>query len=231
MIPALTTSPLVTLTAPMVIYLWRHGQTDTDANNQFGGWTYEDMNATGLADVEHVAKTVVSQLKFGLVFTDDLTRTNHTAKIALLYSQSAKHIIVSTGFRAWGCGNLSERLKTVENLALKKHYVDHPNEVPPGDSAESIAHSEHRLLSAVAYAISMTPPGEASLIALHSSGIKVVSKTYGTKIKVNPSGLVKMTITGDGQPVKLEILNPGRPEVVAPDDDRTKKLRVLRYMA
>lgn len=211
---------------PTVVYFMRHGQTDSDKNNLFGGQTLEEMNTEGIADLRAGIADVISKLDFGPVFSDGLPRTHQAAEMVLPYSKSASEVTVSALATAWGCGNLSGQPKTPENVARKRFYVKNPTVVPPStpDSVgESIQHSEHRWLSFLAYVISLTPPGSASLCTCHSSGIKVISKTYGPRIKVNPGGLVKMEIGATG--ITFEILRNGLPETIIPDTEDERKRR------
>lgn len=211
---------------PTVIYFMRHGQTDSDKNNLFGGQTLEEMNAEGVADLRAGIADVISKLDFGPVFSDGLPRTHQAAEMVLPYSKSASEVTVSALATAWGCGDLSGQPKTPENVARKRFYVKNPTVVPPSTPesvGESIQHSEHRWLSFLAYVISLTPPGSASLCTCHSSGIKVISKTYGPRIKVNPGGLVKMEVGVTG--ITFEILRNGLPETIIPDTEDERKRR------
>jgi broad specificity phosphatase PhoE len=185
------------------------------------------MNAQGVADVKQLIDEIISKLEFNLVFSDNLTRTHHSALLVAPYSKS-KEVITNDNATAWGCGELSGQVKTPETIAIKKFFVDNPHLIPPGENAETINHSMHRWLGFLAWVISLTPPGEASFIACHSSSIKTVSRRYGAKIKVNPAGLVKMTITASG--VTFEVLSNGRPEHVEPDPEEHDE-RIRRFKA
>jgi broad specificity phosphatase PhoE len=191
-----------------VIYFFRHGQTPSDRENRFCGWNNEDLTPKGVADVHSAVDTTLSKIKFGRIFSDDLTRTMHTAKLVHHLSQTKDDIIVNNGARTWGIGSkLSGKPKNDENLKEKQYYIENPDELPKGEDAETLNESRRRWLSFLAYVIANTPHDMPSLVCCHSNGFKVTSDTYGKKVKVHPSGVAKMTISKDG--VTFDVLREG----------------------
>ena len=214
---------------PITIILFRHGQTKSDANNEFCGWTDEDMDDEGLAAVEEAADEVLSHLTFTRVFSDDLQRTYHTAEVALKYATDATEVIVNQGARTWDVGDLAGKPKTPENLAEKQYYVDHPKRIPPG-SIECLAESKQRWIQFLFYVAAATPPGETSLVACHSSNFKTTAQAIHRKAKVWPSGLVRLTFTSQG--VYATVLRQGSVEQqYIIDRERAKTLsREIRHV-
>lgn len=212
--------PDLAVPAGTVVYLFRHGQTISDAENKFCGWTDEDLTPQGDADAKDAVDQVISKLTFGKVFSDAMVRTIHIARMALPYCKVDKEITVNNGANTWGIGDaLSGQPKTADNLAKKQFYVEHPDVLPEGENAETINESKARWRSFLAYVISVTPVGMPSLICCHSNGVKVTGKTYGTKIKVNTTGVVRMTIYPDR--IEFTILRNGTPDMVEPDTERS----------
>jgi broad specificity phosphatase PhoE len=213
---------------PITILLFRHGQTVSDANNEFCGWTDEDMDDEGFAAVKEAAEEVLSGLTFTKVFSDDLQRTFHTAEVALQYATDVTAVIVNQGARTWDVGDLAGKKKTPENLAEKQYYVDHPKKVPPG-SQESLKESKQRWIQFLLYVASTMVPGETSLIACHSSNFKTTGQEFGAKMKVWPSGVVQIKISSKG--IDAKILRKGSVEQMYIDDrERAKTLsREIRY--
>lgn len=213
---------------PITILLFRHGQTPSDAANKFCGWTDEEMDAEGLAAVQEAAEEVLSHLTFTRVFSDDLQRTYHTAEIALQYATGATEVIVNQGARTWDVGDLAGQEKSPETLAEKQWYVDHPKKVPPG-SVESLSESKYRWMQFIMYVAAITPPGECSLVACHSSNFKTTSQMIHQKAKVFPSGIVRLTITEQG--ITATILRKGEAEQAMVDEKtRMKELaREIRF--
>lgn len=203
--------------ANVIVYLLRHGETDSDTNNEFCGWTDEDMNALGMAAISQAMDEVVSKLTFGAVYSDDLQRTIHAAEEAVKYSQTTKDVIENPMARTWGIGGfLTQKEKTPENIATKKYYVDNPDLMPPGGNAETLNDSKRRWLSFLTWVVSVTPANMPSLVACHSSNIKTTGQAYGERLKLKPSGIAKMTVTSNG--IEFEILREGAASVVDPDD-------------
>ena len=212
----------------ITILLFRHGQTKSDANNEFCGWTDEDMDDEGLAAVKEAAEEVLSTLKFTKVFSDDLQRTYHTAEVALKYADGVDDVIVNQGARTWDVGDLAGKKKTPENLAEKQYYVDHPKKTPPG-SQETLNTSKQRWLQFLMYVAFLTKVGETSLIACHSSNFKTTGQAFGTKIKVWPSGIAKLSIASKG--IEVQILRKGDVEQAYADDRQRMKVlaREIRF--
>lgn len=209
-------APPEELSEDIILYFMRHGATASDLDNKFCGWTDEPMSEEGKTAVREAVATVVSQLVFGPVFTDDLERTIETAKAVLPYSKSATEITVNPMARTWGVGDLAGQIKTALAIAAKKFFVQNPDVIPPGANAETLNQSRRRWLSFLAYVIAVTRPGVPSFVCCHSSNIKTTSQAYGLRIKLNPTGIMRMVINSQG--VTISVLRVGNLVAESVDD-------------
>ena len=115
-------------------YIVRHGETDWNAKGLLQGHLGEDLNKNG----QNQAKKVATELKnvhFDAIFSSDLIRAKHTAKIIALERKLAVEATELLRERTFGpfegkpYSALSEFDKTLEQLTNeeKRVYKAHPD--------------------------------------------------------------------------------------------------------
>ena len=191
----------------ITVLLVRHGASQEDLDNQFCGWCDSPMVDFGHRQMVQVAQ-FLEQTKYGTIYTDDLVRTDESAKYLLSGSVSGRQVKTPL-LRAWGLGStFSGQVKSPELEAKKKYYVQHPDEMPPGIDAETLNHNKSSWMSGFTYVVSQTVPGIASVIVCHSNGPKILSVIYQNfRLKLGHGGVMAIRIAENG--VTIDVLKQG----------------------
>lgn len=223
----------------LLLLFVRHGISQEDLDNKYCGWCDSPMVPEGRQEIIALLPTLDS-VPYSVVYSDDLQRTTESARI--LAADKAQ-VVQLKGLRPWGVGTeLSGKVKTKTNEMAVQNYVDHPNEVPAGDQAESINESIARWNSAFTYVISQSKPGTAVVLSVHSNAHKILRTQFlgqafkGTKreptregqvalktrrkFKLGHGGLMAFRLRKDGN-ATIDILAQGRLE----DSERMMKSR------
>jgi broad specificity phosphatase PhoE len=117
----------------VLLYTARHGQTQLNFKNCFRGLADPELNASGRADAEKLAK-FFQDIPLAAIFFSDKKRSAETARMI-----AAKHagtpIFGTDTLWPWNVGMFSGQPKTPENVAKLEHFVQNPGiPIPKGES-------------------------------------------------------------------------------------------------
>ncbi len=83
-----------------IIYIFRHGETDANAEKRMQGWLDMPLNANGMAQAQDLAQKL-SDIKFDCVYSSPLSRAFDTARAVVGNQQ----IILNGDLREWNMGD------------------------------------------------------------------------------------------------------------------------------
>jgi len=95
------------------IYIFRHGETDYNAENRIQGWLDIPLNKTGTKQAKKLAKNL-SNINFDCIYTSPLSRALQTANMVAKTNNTK--IIIKDGLRERGFGDFSGKILRVMDL-------------------------------------------------------------------------------------------------------------------
>lgn len=124
------------------IYLFRHGQTDFNRNNDFTGWFDAKITRTGLEDAKIVAERLKDK-KFQIAFHTSLSRSKDTLNEVLKSHQECENILQDDRMieRNYGKLNGKTHWEIVKEYGVKEYDLWHRSwdKAPPkGESFKDV---------------------------------------------------------------------------------------------
>ncbi len=162
-----------------LLVLVRHGQSDWNLKNLFTGWRDPDLTPKGVEEAKAAGTRLKAlDLSFGLAFTSELTRAQHTLKLILgEVGQPDLQTIRDVALNERDYGELSGLNKDdarakwgEEQVHLWRRSYDVP---PPG--GESLKDTGARVWPY--YLFNILPPvmrGEKVLVAAHGNSLRAL---------------------------------------------------------
>lgn len=89
------------------IYIFRHGETNYNAQRRLQGWIDIPLNECGINQAQMLAKNI-SDIHFDCVYSSPLSRALDTAKIA--FADRQIKITTDSGLREWNLGDFSGKV-------------------------------------------------------------------------------------------------------------------------
>jgi|SRR5579864_242174 len=210
------------------LYLFHHCVAAEDEAGQFGGWTDSPLTTLGLTQrAEMIDYCEAQDITFEKLWSSDLLRATQTSE-ALVTRAIDKVVTQTKRARSWGIGTvISGQLKTDKQYKdLKKFYVEHPDEMPPGDDAETLNDSKSRWLAFMMSCFAMTGQGHANGIVAHGNNIKNTCQTFGFgKLKVGHGAICRLVLSDIGDLTFECLFQPKGSDIGAEDDDIRKTLK------
>lgn len=178
------------------VYLVRHGATTYDTENRLIGWANPPLDEDGIAASEQLAN-FFSYESIGQVISSDLLRAVQTAEYILSIAK-VPHLQRLGNARDWGIGDLTGKVKDEETLHTLNHFIYHPDEVPPGDKAESYNQFLSRWNEFLQSVLATANPMFPTVIVCHAPCIGAVLASLDACDSVGPGGVVAIYINEDG---------------------------------
>ncbi|MCX5494881.1 2,3-bisphosphoglycerate-dependent phosphoglycerate mutase [Kaistia dalseonensis] len=162
-----------------ILVLVRHGQSDWNLKNLFTGWKDPDLTEQGVAEARAAGQRLKAlNLSFGVAFTSELTRAQHTLKLILdEIGQPDLQTIRDVALNERDYGDLSGLNKDdarakwgEEQVHIWRRSYDIP---PPG--GESLKDTGARVWPY--YIFNILPPvmrGEKVLVAAHGNSLRAL---------------------------------------------------------
>ncbi|VVB52207.1 2,3-bisphosphoglycerate-dependent phosphoglycerate mutase [uncultured archaeon] len=208
-----------------VVYLFHHAVATEDERNEFGGWTDSPLTELGQSQGQLMQDFITTHgLIVNALWCSDLPRAVETAKYIIPVTTS-KGCIYTPQARSWGIGSeISGNVKTnTLYRSAKKFYVEHPDEVPPGEDAESLNASKYRWNRFLTYVLSVTEAGSPNGVVAHGNNIKNTAQTFGFgKLKVGHGSISRLILSGVTMTFELLFVPPGS-DLGAEDDEPIRK--------
>jgi glucosyl-3-phosphoglycerate phosphatase len=147
------------------LVLWRHGQTEWNAEHRFQGQTDIDLDATGVAQAERAAR-LLAALRPSAIVSSDLRRAAATA--APLARLTGLQVSYDKDLRERS-GGLWEGLNDRE---IRERYpAEHAAWNPPeGETTLAVAQRAHAALDRIAEAAA---PGDLVVVVSHGAAIRL----------------------------------------------------------
>lgn len=82
------------------VYIFRHGETDSNAQKRMQGWLDVPLNANGVAQAQALAQKLAG-VKFDVVYSSPLSRALDTARAVVGNQQ----IVLNSNLREWNMGD------------------------------------------------------------------------------------------------------------------------------
>lgn len=184
------------------LVLVRHGQSDWNLKNLFTGWKDPDLTEKGIEEAKAAGRKLKEQgLVFDVAFTSDLTRAQHTLRLALEeLGQTDILVKKSVALNERDYGELSGLNKDdarakwgEEQVHIWRRSFDVP---PPG--GESLKDTLARTLP---YFVQEILPcvlrGERTLVAAHGNSLRALIMVLE---KLTPEGILAREL-GTGAPI------------------------------
>ncbi|HWJ72677.1 MAG TPA: 2,3-bisphosphoglycerate-dependent phosphoglycerate mutase [Kaistia sp.] len=162
-----------------LLVLVRHGQSDWNLKNLFTGWRNPDLTPKGIDEARAAGKRLKAlDLSFGLAFTSELTRAQHTLKLILdEVGQPDLSTVRDVALNERDYGELSGLNKDdarakwgEEQVHIWRRSYDVP---PPG--GESLKDTGARVWPY--YIFNILPPvmrGEKVIVAAHGNSLRAL---------------------------------------------------------
>jgi len=165
------------------LVLFRHGETDYNAQNLMTGWHDIPLNATGVEQAKEAGR-IISHLHFDKVYSSTLQRAFHTAALSLEAAGTQEHLRTKFGWaieqrdelKGANMGEFTGRnFKTDPEIVNFGRYYS--RRMPGGDSDEDITlrvkkFFEDELLPRL-------KRGETVLVSTHSGTIRAFEVALG----------------------------------------------------
>lgn len=120
----------------ILVYFFRHGETEANADNKFRGFMDFPLDDNGMKDAEESAE-LVKDIPFTAFYSSDLLRARQTMQTVLdknVNKDSIKVEITSSG-RPWNVGMFAGMDKNDETKSLLQQFADNPTTpIPDGSS-------------------------------------------------------------------------------------------------
>ena len=185
-----------------LLVLVRHGQSDWNLKNLFTGWKDPDLTEKGVGEAKEAGRKLKAQgLTFDRAFTSDLTRAQHTLRLALEeMGQTGIPVTKNLALNERDYGDLSGLNKDdarekwgEEQVHIWRRSYDVP---PPG--GESLKDTLARTLP---YYVQEILPGvlrgERTLVAAHGNSLRALIMVLE---KLSPEGILAREL-GTGAPI------------------------------
>jgi len=200
-------TPIFSPWYPPIAYIVRHGETDSNAENLFRGWSNPALNEDGLRACQAIAN-YFSYERVGRVISSDLDRAMQTAQ-AIIDCGCVACPYLSTDFnlRPWGIASFTGKEKTAANLKKLDYYVRNPDvKVPP--DGESRNDFKNRNRDAILQYLTVPYEGLPTVIVAHTSNLtdlhEMIYEKEGQIIPgaddiVEPGGIVAVYMDATGK--------------------------------
>lgn len=181
----------------VVAFFVRHGETELNKEKAFRGPLDVELNDDGHNQAEELRK-FFEDSSFSSAFTSDKKRTKETAKTVLgdrkIRLKKVKQL------DSYNVGDLSGKPKNESNLAIVKHYQEHPDEtIPGGESLNKFRKdSDPKIMMVIKRGAQASEP---AIAFVHSSIVHELSYLlHGDHqwAKVQPGGVVAVLKGQDG---------------------------------
>lgn len=96
-------------------YIFRHGETDYNAQKRMQGWVDIPLNANGVAQAHELAQKL-SDISFDCIYSSPLSRALDTAKIVV--GDKDTKIITDGGLREWNLGLLGGKIVRITDAPI-----------------------------------------------------------------------------------------------------------------
>ena len=126
-----------------ILYIFRHGETDSNAQKRMQGWLNVPLNANGVAQAQALAQKLAG-VKFDVVYSSPLSRALDTARVVVGNQQ----IVLNGDLREWNMGDFCGHIVRL---------TDSPADTPI-DMSGDIIYAPYTLLSNDDY---IPPNGES----------------------------------------------------------------------
>lgn len=126
-----------------ILYIFRHGETDANAEKRMQGWLDVPLNANGVAQAQALAQKL-ADVRFGCVYSSPLSRAFDTARAVV----GDQQIITNDDLREWNMGDFCGHI-----VKLTDSPVD-----TPIDMSNDVIYAPFALLSNDDY---VPPNGES----------------------------------------------------------------------
>jgi 2,3-bisphosphoglycerate-dependent phosphoglycerate mutase len=152
------------------IYLFRHGQTTYNRDKRFTGWLDAKLTKSGIKQAKIVAKKLKNK-KFGIAYSNDLSRCVDTLKEVLKYHPECKKIILDKRIRERSYGKFQGKYHYQIINKYGKEMFDkwHRDYDFPPPNGESIKMVEKRVLAFIKELLK-TMKKEKTNVAISASG-------------------------------------------------------------
>jgi 2,3-bisphosphoglycerate-dependent phosphoglycerate mutase len=125
-----------------ILYVFRHGQTEDNANFVFSGWRDPDLTEKGVEQAKMLAEKLKDK-KFHMLVSSDQVRSVKTMEIAVSLNEQAKDLEIHKDPRIkercygdlQGKSKLEEQLKDPKHLAEERRSYDF---VPPNGESTAM---------------------------------------------------------------------------------------------
>jgi len=160
------------------IYIFRHGQTEFNRDDEFTGWTDSKLTKTGKEDAKIVA-TRMKDKNFKVAFCTSLSRSKDTLKEVLKFHPECKLILEDNKMieRNYGELNGKTHWQVVQKYGVEKYDLWHrswDNAPPKGESFKMV---EKRVLSFIVDLTKlMKKEGTNVAISAHGNSIRLFRK-------------------------------------------------------
>jgi 2,3-bisphosphoglycerate-dependent phosphoglycerate mutase len=137
------TLPKTSETDKPILYVFRHGQTEDNANFIFSGWRDSDLTEKGIQQAQELAPKI-KDIKVAMLFSSDQIRSIKTMQIATSHNKLASGLSIEKDprIKERRYGDLQGKSKLVmqlEDPELLLEYRRSYNKVPPnGESLEMV---------------------------------------------------------------------------------------------
>src|ERR1041384_3737113 len=202
-----------------LLVLVRHGQSDWNLKNLFTGWKDPDLTEKGVTEAKEAGRKLKAQgLTFDVAFTSDLTRAQHTLKLALEeMGQTGIPVTKHLALNERDYGDLSGLNKDdarekwgEEQVHVWRRSYDVP---PPG--GESLRDTGARVWPY--YLTEILPrvlAGQKVLVAAHGNSLRSLvmvldrlTKEEILKLNLATGVPIVYRLKADSRPEKVEILS------------------------
>ena len=152
-----------------IVYIFRHGETDSNSQKRMQGWLDVPLNANGVAQARALAQRL-ADVKFDVVYSSPSSRALDTARAVV----GPQQIVANGDLREWNMGDFCGHIVRL---------TDSPADTPI-DMSGDVIYAPYALLSNDDY---VPPNGESynSFIArVHDALLDIVKKTDGKIIAI-----------------------------------------------
>lgn len=152
------------------IYLFRHGQTTFNRDKRFTGWLDAKLTKLGVKQAKIVAGKLKNK-KFGIAYSNDLSRCTRTLKEVLKYHPECKKVIIDKRMRERNYGSFNGKyhyqiINKYGKEMFDKWHRDYDFPPPKGESIKMV---EKRVLSFIKDLLK-TMKKEKTNVAISASG-------------------------------------------------------------
>jgi probable phosphoglycerate mutase len=161
------------IVTPRRLLVWRHGETSYNASRRWQGQLDIPLSDVGREQAAHAAKMLASS-KFSRIVASDLQRAAETARA--LADESGARLTLDPRFREIDTGQWSGLTadEVRERFGESLRRLDAGEDLPRGETGETVAQVAARVTAAVQDVIAGMAPGETVVLVGHGFSGRVL---------------------------------------------------------